>query len=274
MARRDRIHTTIALVALLGAGGCAGVDEVKDKVEGVTNRFVLEGLYLGIAEPDDPQLQDMLSGTDYDKATTLKVFLADAGDVTEIQNAPISGADVSFLSDANGGSIALVESSAGSYSLPDGSGVVYTAGETVSVSADYGGTTHKAPVDAPAAADAGIDTSHTAGTAMVVDLSAQDFDSALVVVVDANGQVTYSNEPTSIEDLYNFTHSGTWSGKISIPAKAFPDETLYAVGVSGLYIADPNEFTEVNTALSTLMAGKLKFSPVCTIPNAGSSCGG
>jgi hypothetical protein len=87
-----------------------------------------------------------------------------------------------------------------------------------------------------------------------------------VVVLDmSSGDVTWSNEPGDIGELYDFTHGESEGASVAIPASALSNATLYAVGVAGMINADPETFEDVNTALSTMMAGKLTFGILCTL---------
>ena len=101
---------------------------------------------------------------------------------------------------------------------------------------------------------------------MLIDLSSQEYDQVLVVVFDVgSGQVTFSNEPRDVMELYEFSTADDAGAGLTIPASAFPDESIYAVGVAGLVKGDSVNFSSMNTALSSLQAGKLKFYPVSTL---------
>jgi len=41
---------------------------------------------------------------------------------------------------------------------------------------------------------------------------------------------------------------------------------VYAVGVAGMGAGEPDQFINVNTALSSVIAGKMKFYPVTVAP--------
>jgi hypothetical protein len=119
-------------------------------------------------------------------------------------------------------------------------------------------------VTAPPPPDADLPTAHSAGQPLSVDLAGQGFDSVLVVVLDAASlELSYSNEPADIQELYEFGHGGT-GDSVEIPGDAFPGDSLYAVGVAGLVTADAADLDEVNTALSSMLAGKFRFYPVQT----------
>ncbi len=242
--------------------GCSDLDDLKDKVEGYTNPTVIEGLVLGVAEPD---FDFDLSKTDFNKGAAGVVFLADAASADEIESAPIDGADVSILSETTG-KLAMNEDGDGKYSITGDDGFEYTVGEDLDLNVDVGDQSSSASVTAPAAADVTIDEAHTAGEAITVDLTGQSFSSVLVAVFDAgSGELTFSNQPEGIKEIYDFTHGGAESLVVDIPGSAFSAESVYAVGVAGLKNAGEDDFGDANTLLSTYMAGKMKFFPVSTI---------
>jgi hypothetical protein len=254
-------------LALSFSTGCDSLLDIQDKVDGYTDQFVVQAIYLGLEEPTDPDLAAALDagGGNFDQGSTFTVFLADAGQVSEIENAPITGAVGSLLSPANG-SVELTDEGNGKYTAMAEDGLVYTGGETVTLQVTQGGAQHKARVDAPAAPTLALPETHSKGTALAINLEGQGFDSALVVVLDmGSGSVTWSNEPSGIGELYDMTHGDGGGASVAIPASALSAASLYAVGVAGMVHADPDTFDEVNTALSTMMAGKLIFGIVCTL---------
>ena len=99
----------------------------------------------------------------------------------------------------------------------------------------------------------------TANTAVNIDLTGQEFDSALVIVMLADGGVTYSNQPDGIREFYDFTHGSELVTTVEIPAEAFPSNGVYAIGVAGLTHTVAEDLTEMNTALTSIMAGKMVF---------------
>lgn len=240
----------------------AGCDDLTDKLDEYTNPTVIQGLVLGVAEPD---FEFDLSGTDFDKGSAAVVFLADAASADEIEDAPIAGATVSMLTETTG-KLGMKDEGSGQYTLTGDDGLEYTVGEDMDLNIVNGDSTSGASITAPAAADADIPETHSAGTALTVDLTGQSFSSVLVAVFDAStGDVTFSNQPEGIKEIYEFTHGGAASLTVDVPASAFPNESVYAVGIAGLKNAGEDDYTEANPLLSTYMAGKMKFWPVSTL---------
>jgi hypothetical protein len=264
------ITRTALLLGAITLTGCGKLSEIKDVVDGVSERFVVSGIYLGVEQPDGVDL----SKTAFSGAR-LTAYLADAGQISEIEDAPITGTAVMLLSPGNGGSVPMNDSGLGKYELSSEDGLEYFSGEEISLTSTYGDTDRAISVDAPPAASLDIDPDHVAGNPMAIDLSGQGFDAALVVVMDVEtGEITWSNEPSDISALYDMTHpDGFVIGEsedtddtilIEIPGKAFASESYYIVGVAGMNVSNTASFENINTALSTVMAGKLRFSDVCT----------
>lgn len=240
--------------------GCEQVNDIKDTVNGLTNPMVVEGVLLGVEPPDVGSGLD-LSNSDFASGTAVKAYLADAGDPTQLADAPVKGALVHFVSDSNGGQLLLQDQDDGSYTASeDEDGLEYVA-EQVALTAELDGELRRISVSAPPIANAEINNSHSVGNPMNVDISDQAFDGLLVVVLSSSGQVAFSNLPESIEELYDFTH-GDGELTVEIPGGAFNQAGLYAVGVAGTRNAGVDDMEEVNTALSTFVAGKFKFTAV------------
>ncbi len=252
--------------AAAALGGCAQLGDIKDKVEGVTNRFVLEGFEMGLLPPEDDTIASALAEADLGEGARVTAFLADATEADQLEDAPIEGADVSFVSSVYG-SILLREEGDGAYTLDAGDGLAYVANEEAVLRASYGGANRSASLVTPQAPRAGIDGWHEAGSPLEVDLRGQGFDAALVTVLDtATGEVSFSNLPETAEDFYDLAR-GAGELVVTVPGGALASEGFYAVGVAGVVTADEADFVEVNTALSSFMAACFRFSAVCTLPD-------
>lgn len=265
-----RFTRTALLLSAMTFTGCGKLSEIQDVVEGVSERFVVSGIYLGVEQPDDIDL----SKTAFSGAR-ITAYLADASQINEIEDAPISGTAVMLMSPGNGGIVPMNDSGLGKYELSAEDGLEYVSGEEISLTSTYGDTDRAISVDVPPAANLDIDPDHAAGFPMVIDLSGQGFDAALAVVMDVEtGEITWSNEPDDISALYDMTHpDGFIVGEsedtddtilIEIPGEAFASESYYIVGVAGMNVSNTAGFENINTALSTMMAGKLRFADVCT----------
>lgn len=250
--------------ALLALSGCAELGDLRDKVEGLTNRFVVEAVHFGVEEPEDERIADALAETDWGRGAQVTAWLADASEVGEMDTAPITGVDVRFLSSSNGG-LKMRAVDSGKYQLDSDDGVDYREGEQVAISSTYGDIDRKLAVGSPTAPDIDLWTEHDQGDSLSINVSGQGYDAALINVLDIEtGELTFSNLPDGAREFYELTHEGTGDTVVSIPGTAFPGEGLYAVGVAGMQVADPDSFEEVNTALSAFVAGRYRFGTVCT----------
>jgi hypothetical protein len=256
--------------ALMALVGCDAFNKAKNTIDGLLDPVVVEGIVLAIEPPENAELSELLGNSDYQAGTTVTVFMADAREVDEIENAPISGAAVTVSGPGVDASVAEIE--AGVYLLtPVDDDVPYTSGDTwelhvVRTSGDQTATSTARlalPVDADFTSS--IPQQHQPDTAIELDFTGLGFDAALVVVFDQEGEVTYSNEPNDVREVYEFTHGGQELGVITLPATAFPGEGVFAVGVAGMVNTDAADLTEMNTALSTVMMGKMRLYGVSTV---------
>lgn len=238
----------LALVTLAPLTGCA---DLFFNVEGLTNPLTGLGLVIGTEAPESGSID--LSGTGIEVGTGMTLFLADAGNVTDVSNAPVVGATVSLDDvDATG-------EGDGTYVISPTDGPDYVAGQTAPLLVDIGDYHAEAAIGLPSRPAWTAPASHAAGADLLVDLSGQGYDSVLILVVDAeSGDLTWSNEPQTVREMYDFTH-GAAETAVTVPgAEAFPTSGGYVLGVAGMQHTRAVDLTEFNTALSTLMAGKMR----------------
>jgi hypothetical protein len=257
-----RTRSSITLCFLCSTSIACNI-EIPDEIAGLTNRFVVQGLYLGVETPDDDTIAAALEESDFGSGQ-VTVFFADATNIDDIEEAPITGLGPQFRSE-NSGSFDLAEDGDGRYTLASNANLSYIGGESVFVTVDYADETRKVPMSAPNGADVTLATTHTAGNPMAISLVGQDFDSTLVTVIDiVSGEVTHDNLPTDISEVLNMGGDDDTSMTLEIPGAAFAAESIYAVGIGGLVKADTADFEQVNTLLSGFKAGTMSFQPVCT----------
>lgn len=254
------------ILALIPLAAC---DQITNTYDGLTASMVGEGVVLGVEAPESDLID--LSGTAYGEGTGVTMFLGSAEAANNIASAPIEGALVS-VSGPSIGEVAATDMSGGVYTVGPDSSLVYqpnatwtlTATVPDSVNGDDVGIAH---VVLPAAADVTIPQQHTANTKIDIDLTGQGFTSSVVVVVDTmSGSVTFSNEPMSITDVYDMTRGNADVGVVTVPASAFPGESVYALGIAGLAHTTSADFDNMNTAVSAVAAGKMRMFPVITAP--------
>jgi hypothetical protein len=196
-----------------------------------------------------------------------QVFLADATSADDLSKAPVGGATVNIVVGGNE-AIRLVENESGSYSASNEDGLVYQVGADVEVSVKMEGGPAMMDGQLPQAPDVELPAQQNKGAKMVVNLSGGNFNAVLGVVFDAEtSEVVWSNEPTTPEELYDFGHSNEFVTSLEIPGVTFSKAGIYAVGIAGLVNGEADEFDNVNTLLSSFMAGKMSIGAVTVMPN-------
>ncbi|MCB9765507.1 MAG: hypothetical protein H6739_37380 [Alphaproteobacteria bacterium] len=244
------------LLSLGLMAGCDQFNDIKNTVDGLTNPLVAQTIILGVAEPESSEID--LSGTDFSQGATIQAFLADAASVNDLENAPVSGADVKIRVGETA-AVWLTESADGAYSADGTDGFSYVAQQPSVVTMNYGDDSSQMSITLPAAVNVDVPETHNGGTAMNLDLGAS-FDAVLAVVIDVTaGEATWTNRPETIREVYDFTHGSGNVSSLTIPAVAFPSGCACAVGIAGMENADSSNFTNTNTGLSSLSAGKMKF---------------
>lgn len=259
---------TIALVSLAALAGCedfAFWNDAQDTYDGITEATVGLGFVVGIEGPDSDLVD--LDGTEFEDGTTgATLFLADATEVADLEKAPITNAEV-WLSTGSG-DVSVPHDSDGMYLLEPSQQAVYQDAGTWKFRVDYGGTWHNADVYLPRAPDVDVPEDHDAGAKMVLTMPTQaDYDSILALVYDVqNGEVTWSNEPSDIGEVYDLAFGDNDVSSLTIPGTAFAEESYYVVGIAGMQNNDESDLKDFNTVLSTMVAGKMKMYPVFTAP--------
>jgi hypothetical protein len=240
--------------------GCAELEDVKNTLEGLTDPLVVEAFLIGAVEPDSELID--LSETDFADGTTIKVFVADATSIDDLEAGALDGMTVDLKS-ASLGTLPLEAVGGGLYTANGQDGLEYFAAEEYVVSVTNVDTVHTVAVSAPQPVDIVVAEQHTAGEKLLIDLTEYDYDAVLVAVLDVtSGEITYSNEPEGIEEMYDFTHTGEAVMRHEIPGSAFASQSIYAVGVAGMRNAGVDDYTDMNTGLSSYMVGQMRFYPV------------
>lgn len=248
--------TLVVVVAALGLSAC-DLEQAQATWGGLTNPLVAQGLVIGVEAPSSDQVD--LSGTGFEEGTTATVFLADARSVDDLEQAPVGGANVTL------GGVAFSEVTAGSYALDPTAGFTYNAGGTGRLVMDLDGDTASATVPMPAPIDVNVPSDHSANTALTLNMAGKPYHAALVVVIDAQtGAVEWTNKPDTIRGVYDMTR-GDAVADVEIPAATF-GQSVYAVGVAGLKHTTSDQLDGMNTAISSVLAGKMQFHIVNTIP--------
>jgi hypothetical protein len=246
------------------ASGREKINDVKEKIEGLTNPLVSDGVILSFVPPESDIFD--FSNTPYSEGTITTIGLADAKNAADLANAPVTGAAITIRGNVQ---MDATETSPGIYTVELGSELQYTPNQTWEIDINPADADEIATVtlNLPTPVDlSGISESHTAGESLSVDVTGAGFNSAIVLVLDGmTGSTTYSNEPKTITELYNFMTGDEEITTVDIPAEAFPNQTMYMVGVAGMVHTTEDDITNVNTLLSKFMAGQMHFATTSTI---------
>lgn len=241
----------------------AACDKLVDTYEGVTAPIVAQGLVLGIEPP--PSEVD-LTGSDFASGASVTVFLATAEEAQNIEDAPVDDGEVS-LSGGNLGNLEATNLGDGAYQVGPDPTLEYQDNATWTITAETSNDTSTADVTLPAAANFTFDQSHTASQPITLDVTGQGFTDVLVVVMDnASGDSTYDNRPQGIRELYDRSRNNTPLTTVEIPGSAFPGQSIYAIGVAGLNHTTADDLEFMNTLLSSVSAGKMRFTAISTLP--------
>lgn len=237
-------------------------DKIADVYDGVTAPIVAQGLVLGV-EPPPSEID--LTGSDFASGASATVFLASAEEAQNIEDAPVADATVSL----SGGNLATMEATNlgdGAYQVGPDPSLEYQDNATWTITALTSDDTSTADVTLPPAADLAFDQQHTANAPITIDMTGQGFTDVLIVVMDnATGATTYDNRPQGIRELYDRSRNNTPLTTVEIPGSAFADESVYAIGVAGLTHTTADDLEFMNTLLSSVSAGKLRFTAVSTM---------
>ncbi len=250
---------TFALFASI-LSGCGQLEDIKDVVDDLTNPLVVEAVLIGAVEPESDLID--LSETDFADGTAIKVFVADATSIDDLEAGALDGMFVELKSPTLG-NLELVDEGGGLYTANGDDGLEYVAGEEYVIDVTNVDSEHKVGVVAPQPVDIEVPQQHAAGDKLLIDLTEYDYDAVLVAVLDVmSGEITYSNEPEGIQEMYEFTHTGAEVKRHEIPGSAFASQSVYAVGVAGMRNATVDDYTDLNTGLSSYMVGQMRFYAV------------
>jgi hypothetical protein len=284
------------------------LESLQEDLGKLTNDFIISGFFVGAEEfqyagIDMSELEDV-------QVVQSTVYLATADVTGESDPAPISRATVKAVSNTLniefGERLDTNPARPGEYYTNSEGGLVYTPEELVTIDATQDGNTHSVSVMTPLPADLNLADSfpateginHEQNTEMIIDITGQGFDGALIGVLHfpfaapvctdpaytnaadcftageewtvemADPQVVYSNEPTTFQELYDLSHPSDEGnvGLFTIPGDNFDDDGIYIISVGGVIAADTVDMIDMNTVFSSLLAAQMNFEAVCIAP--------
>ncbi len=245
------------LLALLV--GCSDFYAWQEVFEDLTNPLVVQSVYLGAGPwPEDlPAPDAALTGS------SARVLLADAASVDALDQAPVTDAEVVLA--AGDDAYTLRAEGEGAWVADSTDGLGFTPGDAVVLEIAHDGP-HSLALVTPDAPDYAPAATRSAGAPLTIDLQGEAYDNLLVQVIRATDGVTvFDSMPTDISSLYRLTHA---PGElvVEVPGDAFAEPGVYVVGVAGLVNAHPDDYEDVNVALSALTAGSMTFASLTVAP--------
>jgi hypothetical protein len=252
---------TIALLPFLS--GCVLFPEfmaLQEKLDGLMNPLIAQGMVVGVEESESESVSELMALTSLEPGTSVSIFLADAEDADNAEDAPVNGARVKV------DRVRAVEATeGGTYVVSPEDGLPYADGETWHVDIDRFSDQSEVSslsVMLPPGADVDLPEFHDPYASLTLDLAGQGFTAVMVVVINQYGFITHDSQPETVTDLVVFAKSDEEIDSYVIPGDAFAEEGAYAVGVAGLNHSDPSSIENLNTFASTVMAGKIRFQPL------------
>ena len=245
---------------------CRAIQNIKDKINGLTESFVVSGLMWGVEPLEDSSID--LTGTDFENSASITVFLANTDIAGGMSANPITRASVSLNNSIT--SVAVLEDSSGVYKADSENGLEYIDGRTHRLDMSYLGEGHTIESVMPPAPVFTLPETMDPQP-LSIDLSNQNYFQALSFVINlTTGGVSYDSRPEGAEEFYNLTHpngdaleEADMITSIEIPASAFEEQGIYLVGIAGLQGAAQDQMDNVNTVLSSFIGGKFRFQTIC-----------
>jgi hypothetical protein len=247
------------------ATGCGSLfEDIRDDVNGLLNPTVAIGAFTRLDPPSSSAIDLETLGLEAGLAGT--VFLADAKQVSDLENAPIRGAVLEVS--GCGQTVVMEEDASGAYLILPGTPLDSCPSDLTLTRTDNPDATTQIPLEFPAAPSWTLPETWRPGDPnIVIPVSASPFDSALALLADATtGDITYSNEPEDVMGYYEFLTGTGAREDITFTAAEMRVDTIMAAGLTGLVRVPNANMADVNTALSVVDVGRTKLYPISTLP--------
>lgn len=240
------------------------MDEAREAWEDLTHPVLVEGVVTSVAPPDSVEVQRILANSGYTPGITVELWVGEAYLDSDWQSVPLPDAEVTLCADEV---LDLTSHGDGNYSLGPVEGLVYEPGAEWVIEADTPGlpTAGHVAISLPPPLDLWLPPAHREGEPLRIDLEGfeEEYDAVIWVVLGADGGLLWSNQPEDIapEEAYTFARGGL-PDVLTIPAEAFPGPGVQLMGWAGVKTNSPEEASDVNRLLSTIMAGQFQFEMI------------
>ena len=244
---------------LLALSACDRLDAATGVVDDLGDTTVAQAIYLGADLPPGVTLPE-----DSGIYTSLcKVFLAEVADASDVSDAPVSGAKVSFLA-GNTGKLPFAEDDDGEYLLYSTDGLEYTPGQDAVVRFEVAGEAGELHIKAPEAPSFTVSDGLRAHEPAQITVTEGRFPNLVAMVYDLDHDVqSWDNVPDDVETSAELNPADSEPiTTLAIPGEAFLRASTYVIGVAGLNTAAAEDMTGVNGAMSAFAAGQLAIQVV------------
>ncbi|MEC7949051.1 MAG: hypothetical protein VX265_15890 [Myxococcota bacterium] len=258
-----RLTNLLPMLLLTGCGDIEKLLSLRDAFDAYTNPTVASVSILGVAPAADHRVDMALGLTDLEGGATASAWLVQAERAGGLDGDGLGGQSVRLVVDGQG--VGMEEAIPGEYTATGDMGLAYYPLTEARLEIDTAEGLKGLSVGLPDAPAFDLPADHRAKVPLGLDLGGQDYDAAIVMVIDVlTGVVTHEQTPEGAVELYDFARGDDGIARVDIPAEAFPDESVYAVGIAGTWNADAETFDGLNVALTTGFAARFRFATTCT----------
>ena len=251
--------------------GCDVLMQKFGELDSFSNSFIVDGIYMGTPVVESEVFTLPSSG--FASEAQISLHLSHASIEGDLSAIPIGRATISLTSDSLSSFVVPESEDGGAYLSTAQEGLPYPAGEYVTIDIEQeNGMTHQIGIEAPIPPTFELPSSHGTSQSLSIDLSDQGYYESFVIVMRADtGEVTYQKLPSDIEEFYQYAHPNDtiaqsnveYIQEIEIPGSAFPTDNVYAIGVAGIQSSLQEDMIDVNTLVSSLLAGQFRFQEFC-----------
>jgi len=257
----------LLVLAAVALGGCGELNRLEDYFATTAS----EVLFLGISDDETLDVLEELGITEGAMGirAAATAFLAQATSLESVADNLIDDADRVLLHDGSRG-VNLDSQGNGLYFITseDDPELSYVPGTTYTFQAVKDGRSHSVSMLAPGVpALSGIPQggeTHATGQSLQVNLGGQ-FDNAIVIVVDEDGQLTYDNRPSTASEYVDWIRDESMQTSVTIPGSAFAQHNaLYVIGIAGIREALDSSYENLNPLVSKLAMGSVAVQGLIT----------